>query len=138
MIKFLWWELNVEEIFVGSMIQYPFIFIVGWWVIPLMAVSGLLWSIGGSKEGEKIIRRVGVALATALALVIYNHAYWPCLISGCGAAGAVWMGYGVNSVLYKAYSAILYTDKTRTFATRLTTYFLYWLAFGIGMHWVKV
>jgi hypothetical protein len=38
---------NWEEIFIGACLQFPLYFIVGWWVLPIMLVCGILWRLGG-------------------------------------------------------------------------------------------
>ena len=46
------WEIffdNVEEMFIGAVLQFPLYFIVGWLVLPVMVVCGILWRLGGMK-----------------------------------------------------------------------------------------
>lgn len=102
-----------------------------------MVVSALLWAIGGSKEGKKIVRRIGVPLTTFIALIATGTAYWPSAFGAAAAFGIVSIGYGESSALYKLMYKLYFTERTATFATRLITYVLYWLVFAISFHWVK-
>jgi hypothetical protein len=127
-------KLNLEEIFVGACIQFPFYFLIGWWVLPLMLVSGILWALGGAEKSNKLFRRLGVAVATSVAVVLTNLHWWPVLLFIPAGWGVITLGYGMpsnddeGSVLGRFYLALL-PYKLANMATRLTTYVLYWVAF---------
>ena len=58
-----------EEIWIGAMLQFPLYFIVGWWVLPLMAACGLMWRLGGWEHGNKLWRRIGSSLCMIAVLL---------------------------------------------------------------------
>jgi len=113
---------NWEEIFVGACLQFPLYFIVGWWVLPIMAVCGILWRLGGWKHGNKLFRRVGVPLLVCSCAFASIHEL---TIFLC-APFLVWIApsYGVDSWLFK----LLKND----FLTRLVCVGWYWLAFSLA------
>ena len=135
MLNFFGKELNIEEIFVGACIQFPFYFLVGWWVLALMPVSGFLWALGGAKDSSKLFRRLGVAVATVVSVVVTNITWWPIASFIPVGWGVLTLGYGMpdgedeGSFFGKLYLRILKNYKLANFSTRLTTYIIYWVAF---------
>lgn len=124
-------KLNIEELCVGAFIQFPFYFIIGWWVIPLMIISAILWAVGGS--GPKLFRRLGVPIATSLAIVLWNFQYWTVLALFVAPGwGVISIGYGMpdktdkGSFLGRFYLGQLKNYAFANMATRVTTYMLYW------------
>lgn len=97
MIRLFGKELNIEEIAVGSWLQFPFYFLIGWWVIPLMVLSGVLWAVGGSRDSVKAIRRLGVPLASVVAVIASNPHLWPCLAFIPIGFVILSIGYGIPS-----------------------------------------
>ena len=135
MIKLFGKELNLEEMFVGACIQFPFYFFIGWLVLPLMAVSAVLWALGGAENSSKAYRRWGVAIATSVLVFARFPSLWAYLAFIPVGWGVLTLGYGMpdatdkGSVLGRLYLAQLKDYKLANFATRITTYILYWIAF---------
>jgi hypothetical protein len=116
------WD-NKEEVFVGAALQFPLYFIVGWWVLMVMPVTGLFWRLGGWSEGNKLWRRAGVPLAVCVASLIAGVS-WPILLA---VPFMLWlnpMSYGEDGWLQKA----LGDD----FLIRIIGYAWYWLMFSAG------
>lgn len=111
---------NWEEIFIGACLQFPLYFIVGWWVLPIMLVCGLLWRFGGVAGGTKLARRLGVPLIVCSSAFLYTH-HWQIFLS---LPFLVWIApsYGVDSWLFK----LLKND----FLVRLICFAWYWSAFA--------
>jgi len=112
---------TAEEIFIGAALQFPLYFIVGWWVLPLMAACGLMWRLGGWEHGHKLWRRIGVP-GTVCGIAILFGAKWIVLFA---LPFMVWIApsYGKESWLFK----LIKND----FVTRIITYAWYWTAFTI-------
>lgn len=112
-----------EDFLVWGCLQMPLVFIVGWWVLPIMGLCALLGRAGGVRGGSKLFRRLGVPLVACGACF---------LASGKGLVFLavpfmVWLSpfsYGADSWLYKW----LKND----FLTRLICFSWYWLAFSIA------
>lgn len=113
---------NKEEIFIGACLQFPLYFIVGWWVLPIMLVCGILWRLGGWDKGNKLYRRIGVPLVVCSASIVFG-ASWTVLLS---IPFMVWFApsYGVDSWLFK----LIKND----FLTRLICFSWYWLVFALA------
>ena len=113
---------NLEEIFIGAALQFPLYFVVGWWVLPVMAVCGVLWRLGGMAGGNKLFRRLGVPLVVC-GLTFFVLNYWWIFAA---VPFMVWLApsYGEDSWLYK----LIKND----FVTRIVTYAWYWTAFSIA------
>jgi len=112
---------NWQEIFVGACLQFPLVFIIGWWVIPVLGVCGLLWRLGGWEHGNKAFRRLGVPLVVCGATFLVFRGW---LIFGA-VPFMIWVNpfsYGENSWLWKW----LKND----FLVRITGYIWYWLVFS--------
>jgi hypothetical protein len=111
-----------EEIFIGACLQFPLYFIVGWWVLPLMVASGILWRLGGWSQGSKLYRRIGVPFLVCGASLLATHR-WTILLC---IPFLVWLApsYGKDSWLFK----LLKND----FLTRLVCFGWYWTAFALA------
>jgi hypothetical protein len=114
--------LEPEEYFIGAMLQFPLYFIVGWPVIAIMALCGVLWRLGGAEGGSKLFRRLGVPFAVRGVSMFYGVG-WTILLA---VPFMVWLApsYGKESWLYK----LIKND----FLTRIITYVWYWGAFCIA------
>lgn len=112
-----------EELFIGAVLQFPLYFIVGWWIVPIMLVCGVLWRLGGWAEGNKLWRRLGVPLVVCGATYLALH-HWTIFLA---VPFMVWLApsYGKDSWLYKL---LKYND----FMTRLICFGWYWTAFSIA------
>jgi len=110
-----------EEIFIGSVLQFPLYFIVGWWVIPIMILCGFLWRLGGWEGGSKLFRRIGVPLVVCGTTFITTH-HWQIFLA---IPFMVWFApsYGKASWLFK----IVKND----FLTRLICFGWFWSAFSL-------
>lgn len=114
---------NVEEVFIGAVLQFPLYFIIGWWVIPVMLTCGLLWRGGGVTGGSKLFRRVGVPLVVCGVTFFFLH-HWTIFLAG---PFMVWLtpgSYGKTSWLYKFFGG--------DFLTRLFLFFWYWFSFALA------
>jgi hypothetical protein len=111
-----------EELFIGSCLQFPLYFIVGWSVLPIALICGIFWRLGGWSGGNKFLRRIGVPLTVCLASMAFGVS-WIILLA---VPFMVWLApsYGKNSWLFK----IVKSD----FLARLICFFWYWTAFGIA------
>jgi hypothetical protein len=115
---------NKEEFFIGACLQFPLYFIVGWWILPVMLVCGILWRLGGWSNGAKIFRWAGVPFVVCLSAFYMG-------VGGCIFLALPFMvkiapSYGKESWLFK----LLKND----FLTRLICFTWYWTAFGI-IYW---
>lgn len=141
MIKLFGKYLNLEEIFIGSMLQFPFYFLIHWWVLLLMPISGVLWALGGASESNKLFRRLGAPLASYLFVALYlflnlHITSYYLVLAFIGGICSISIGYGESSFLYKLYSK-WYDEKVIDYPVRITTYVLYWLSFGLALSLVK-
>jgi len=118
------WD-NPEETFIGACLQFPLYFIVGWWILLIMPLCGLLWRLGGVSGGSKLFRRLGVPATVCGATFLTLH-HWQIFIA---VPFMVWIApsYGVESWLYK----LLKND----FLTRIVCYLWYWTAFSLAVIW---
>lgn len=114
-------KLNKEEMFIGAMIQYPFYFMIHWWVIVAMAASGVLWAMGGAEKSSKLFRRIGCPIVSGLCLLC-SHLSLGALLGTIMGFGVLTIGYGESSWLYKRF-------KENDFVIRTITYMLYWTVF---------
>jgi hypothetical protein len=107
-----------EEFFVGACLQFPLIFFVGWWVLPLMGLCAVLWRLGGVSGGNKLFRRLGPPFVAVIA-----SGKWLAILA---VPFMVWLApsYGKESWLYR----IVKND----FLTRIICYGWYWAAFAIA------
>ena len=134
MIRLFGKELNIEELFVGACIQYPFYFLIGWWVLPLMVVSAILWALGGAEKSNKLFRRLGVPVASSISVLLVLQ-WWFIPIFILPGWGSITLGYGMpdatdeGSFLGRLYLKFLKNYKLAQFATRITIYILYWASF---------
>lgn len=117
---------NWEEIFIGAVLQFPLYFIVGWWVLPIMLLCGLLWRYGGWEHGNKVVRRIGVPLTVCISSMLFG-VKWPILLA---IPFMVWIApsYGEDSWLFKLLK--------NNFLTRLICFAWYWLTFSIVGYFV--
>jgi hypothetical protein len=114
---------NWEEIFIGACLQFPLYFIVGWWVIPVMIVCGILWRLGGWEHGNKAFRRIGVPIVVCGSAFLFG-VKWPIFLA---IPFMTWVApaYGIDSWLFK----LLKND----FLVRLICFAWYWLMFSIAL-----
>ena len=115
--------LEPEEWFVGAVLQFPLYFIVGWWVLLVMGLCGLLWRLGGVKGGSKLFRRLGVPFVVCWCVFAATH-HWTIFLA---IPFMVWLApsYGETSWLFKVL-------KYNNFMTRLVCFLWYWTAFSIA------
>lgn len=113
---------NLEEIFTGAVLQFPLYFIVGWWVIPIMGVCGLLWRLGGVTDGNKLFRKLLIPLIVCFSAFIYVKTY--VILLAVPFMLLLAPAYGETSWLFKLTKS--------DFVTRLITYAWYWGAFLIA------
>lgn len=111
-----------EEIFIGAFLQFPLYFIIGWWILLIMPLCGLLWRLGGVEGGSKLARRLGVPFIVCLSTYLCTHS----LIIFLAIPFMVWVApsYGKDSWLFK----LLKND----FLTRLLCFFWYWTSFALA------
>ena len=111
---------NREEIFIGACLQFPLYFIVGWWVLPIMAVCGILWHLGGWKYGHKAFRWLGVPLVVCGSAFFFTHNAYVFLAAPFMVKLAP--SYGKDSWLFERLKNDL--------PTRLICFAWYWTAFS--------
>jgi hypothetical protein len=111
-----------EEWFIGVTLQFPLYFIVGWWVIPIMLVCGLLWRLGGMAGSSKLFRRLGVPMVVCGVTFLVTH-HWTIFLA---IPFMVWLApsYGIDSWLYK----LIKND----FLTRIICFAWYWSMFSVA------
>ena len=123
---------NWEELFIGATLQFLLIFIVGWWVLPIMAVCAVLWRLGGWEHGNKLFRRIGVPLVVCGATFLTLH-QWQIFLAG---PFMVWLcpaSYGKKSWLYKWLLDVTKNEKKANLLTRGVLYAWYWTFFSIAL-----
>jgi hypothetical protein len=110
-----------EEIFIGSCLQFPLYFLVGWSVLPIALICGVLWRLGGWSGGSKLFRRIGVPLVVCGATFLTLH-HWQIFLA---VPFMVFLApsYGKQSWLFK----LLKND----FLVRLICYGWYWASFSL-------
>ena len=112
-----------EEIFIGAMLQFPLYFIIGWKILFIMPLCGLLWRLGGVEGGVKWARWAVVPLLVCLSAAMAGASWWVLL-----AAPFMEMispfGYGKESWLFKWLK--------KDFPVRIINYAWYWTAFTIA------
>lgn len=124
--------LNIEEIFIGAMLQFPLYFIVGWWVIPIQFVCGILWAIGGAEGGTKLARRIGVPLVVCTSTFVVLH-QWTIFLA---IPFMIWLcpwSYGADSWLFKSIKNLVNNQQKADFLTRGILYIWYWTMFGLAL-----
>ena len=117
-----YWD-NKEEIWTGARLQFPLYFVVGWWVLPISGLCGLLWRLGGTKGGWKPARWALVPLVVCAATFLVDRSLWIFLaapfmqkLNPCS--------YGENSWLYKRFR--------NDFVVRICGYAWYWSVFVLA------
>ena len=118
---------NWEEIFIGAVLQFPIYFIIGWWVLPLMLVCGLLWRLGGVTDGWKPARWACVPLLVCGSTFLVTHSWW-IFLSAPFMVKLMPFSYGKSGWLYKW----LKND----FLVRLICFSWYWGAFSLTYSFV--
>ena len=113
---------NPEEFFIGACLQFPLIFLAGWWVLPIMGLCAVLWRLGGAEGGSKLFRRLGVPFVVCGSAMLFG-AGWTIILA---VPFMVWLApsYGVDSWLFK----LVKND----FLARLICFGWYWTAFAIA------
>ncbi len=124
-------DISVEEIFIGAMLQFPLYFIVGWWVIPIQFVCGILWAIGGAEGGTKLARRIGVPLVVCTSTFVVLH-QWTIFLA---IPFMIWFApsYGASTPLFKFWNKLTGNHKKADLLTRGSNYIFYWLTFVIAL-----
>lgn len=113
------WD-NPEEFFIGACLQFPLYFIVGWWVLPIMFICGILWRLGG--WSKKLFRRIGVPLVVCGASYLTLHHL------------AIFLAVPFMSWLAPSYGqdSWLYNRIKNDFLTRVICFGWYWTVFSIA------
>lgn len=124
-------KLNPVEFAVGFLIQIPFYYFIGLWIIPVSLLSGFLWSIGGAAGGLKFFRRLGVPLLSGFVLSLSQS--WVALLGIPFAVLACSLGYGEKSWVWCFFYNHDGNHKLADYLTRMITYFIYWASFGIDL-----
>lgn len=113
---------NPEELFIGACLQFPLYFIIGWWILLLMPICGLLWRWGGVSGGIKLARWALVPIAVCGSAIACGVSWW-ILIASPFMIKLSPVSYGENSWLFKW----LKND----FLTRLICFLWYWFSFSL-------
>ena len=117
---------NLEELIIdGLLSSVPIYFIVGWWVLLITPLCGVLWRLGGWEHGNKTFRRIGVPAVICGATFLVTH-HWPIFLA---MPFMVWVApsYGKDSWLFK----LLKND----FLARIVCFAWYWFFFCLAYPW---
>ena len=112
-----------EEIFIGAVIQFPLYFIIGWKILFIMPLCGLLWRLGGVEGGVKWARWAVVPLIICTITFVMLHSWW-IFLAAPFMVKLMPFSYGKSGWLYKW----LKND----FLVRMITFCWYWLVFSIA------
>jgi len=128
-------KLNLEEIFIGAMLQFPLYFIVGWWVLPIQAICGILWALGGAENSSKFFRRLGIPLTVCIATALTLHK----LSILIAVPFMIWLcpSYGESGWLFKLCLQLTSNHKMADFLCRGFTYIFYWISFTLVLVFLK-
>ena len=112
MINFFGIKLSWEELFIGAALQFPIYFMVGWWILLVMLICGLLWAMGGADGANKLFRRIGVPLVVT-ASIFFCGTSWKIFLA---IPFMIWLvpSYGKESFLYKFYLKVADGDLRET------------------------
>lgn len=126
---------NPEEIFIWSMLQFPLYFILGWYVIPVQLLCGILGRLGGWKYGNKAFRRLGVPLTVCLATALTLHK----LSILIAVPFMIWLcpSYGASGWLFKTCLKLTSNHKMADLLCRGITYIIYWTSFTLVLVFIK-
>jgi hypothetical protein len=113
-----------EEIFVGACLQFPLYFIIGWWILLIMPLCGLLWRLGGVEGGVKWARWAVVPL---LVCTTTFFATGKCSVFLAAPFMVKLMPFSYGK------SGWLYNLTKSDFITRIVTFAWYWLMFSIAV-----
>ena len=112
-----------EELIIDGIASSIFFYwLIGWAVLPLICVNGVLWRLGGVKGGNKLWRRLGVPFVVCIISAISLHK--PFLMLAI--PFMVWLApsYGEESWLFK--------KLNNDFLVRIICFWWYWLAFSLA------
>jgi hypothetical protein len=123
-VKLFGKEYSVEEFLVGALLQLPFYFLFGGWVMPLSFVCGCLWAYGGASGTSKLWRRLGIPLVITVALMTSKVGFWAILATPMLML-ILSMGYGKESFVWKSIRDRK-PHKEADIITRTILYLLYW------------
>jgi len=112
-----------EEIFIGACLQFPLYFIIGWKILLIMPLCGLLWRLGGVEGGVKWARWAVVPLIVCGSASIMAHSPY-LLLAAPFMVKLMPFSYGKSGWLYKW----LKND----FLVRLICFSWYWTALSIA------
>jgi hypothetical protein len=88
--------MNKEELLIGAIIPWMFIYWYGWWAILISPICSILWSLSGATRFDKFWRRIGVPTVICLSLAI-KTGIWFSLVGILPAWGSLSIGYGLPS-----------------------------------------
>lgn len=111
-----------EEIFIGAALQFPLYFIIGWKILALMPLCGLLWRLGGVTGGIKWARWAVVPLLICIVSALTLHK--PFLMLAAPFMVKIAPSYGKSGRLYKWLKNDL--------PVRLICFGWYWAAFALA------
>jgi hypothetical protein len=114
---------NPQEFFIGACLQFPLIFCVGWWILPIMGLCAVLWRLGGWEYGNKLYRRLGVTILVTGATFVAAPQHWLIFLA---VPFMVWLApsYGKDGILWKWFKNDL--------PVRLICFSWYWAAFVLA------
>lgn len=89
-------KLNGNELLIGGIYGLCFIFLIGYWAIPVAISSSILWAIGG-RFGHKY-RVFGVPICSYGAVISVTHNWWA-IVPGVLTGAILSIGYGIPDVI---------------------------------------
>ena len=89
-------EIALEEFLVGCVYGGCLAWYYKWWTIPIVLLSGILWSLGGAHGITKAVRRFGCPLMLLIPIMLVSHNYY-IAISIIAHMIILSIGYGIPS-----------------------------------------
>ena len=125
-------DLNKEELIIGAVFGLTFAGVLGWWVLPVLIATSLLWALGG-RYGHGI--RVWAVPAVVVGAAFLHSHEWTVFLSYPLGCLVLSIGYGIPSTQPPDEGSALgrfwfkVNPESADFMTRLTIYLLLALAF---------
>ena len=137
--------MNRQELLQGALHGSVAAVYMGWYVAPVVLICAILWALGGADGYSKAFRRIGVAVAICLPIMLVTGNFLWAL-----AAVAMWgvfsIGYGIPSlndegstlgklayIMTDGLRGDVYSERKATWMVRSFLFMLFLTAFSIPM-----